>query len=68
MRSVLKKTAEVIIESGNDYLGALKGNQSGLLAGVKANFQALLNLRMNSLKRKHLYGPLNTPILGDFEL
>ena len=35
-----KKTAEVIIESGNHYLGALKGNQSGLLAAVEANFQA----------------------------
>lgn len=29
----------VILESGNDYLGALKGNQSGLLAAVTANFQ-----------------------------
>ncbi|HEY9782283.1 MAG TPA: hypothetical protein V6D09_19350 [Leptolyngbyaceae cyanobacterium] len=25
--------------SGNDYLGALKGNQSGLLSEAKANFQ-----------------------------
>ena len=30
----------LILESGNDYLGALKGNQSGLLAAVEANFQA----------------------------
>ncbi len=35
-----KKTAQVILESGNDYLGALKGNQSGLLSAVAANFQA----------------------------
>ena len=30
----------VILESGNDYLGALKGNQSGLLAAVETKFQA----------------------------
>jgi predicted transposase YbfD/YdcC len=30
----------VIIESGNHYIGALKGNQSGLLAQVQANFTA----------------------------
>ncbi len=40
MPSAPKKTAQVILESGNDYLGALKGNQSGLLAAVEANFQA----------------------------
>lgn len=40
MPSALKKTAQVILDSGNDYLGALKGNQSGLLAAVAANFQA----------------------------
>ena len=40
MRSAPKKTAEVIVESENDYLGALKGNQSGLLAAVSAHFQA----------------------------
>ena len=34
-----KKTAQTILESGNDYLGALKGNQSGLLAAVKTHFQ-----------------------------
>lgn len=27
-----------MIESQNDYIGALKGNQSGLLAEVEANF------------------------------
>lgn len=30
----------MIIESENDYLGALKGNQSGLLKAVKAHFEA----------------------------
>lgn len=39
MPSAPKKTAQVILDSGNDYLGALKGNQSGLLAAVEANFQ-----------------------------
>jgi hypothetical protein len=40
MRLVPKKTAQTIIDSDNDYLGALKGNQSGLLSAVKSNFQA----------------------------
>ena len=40
MRLAPKKTDETIIDSENDYLGALKGNQSGLLRAVKANFQA----------------------------
>lgn len=39
MLSAPKKTAQAIIDSNNDYLGALKGNQSGLLQAVKANFQ-----------------------------
>ncbi len=30
----------MIVESCNDYIGALKGNQSGLLAEVQANFTA----------------------------
>lgn len=30
----------MIIDSGNDYLGALKGNQSELLSAVAAQFQA----------------------------
>jgi len=30
----------VIIESENDYLGALKGNQSGLLKAVETHFEA----------------------------
>jgi predicted transposase YbfD/YdcC len=40
MRLAPKKTAQTIIDSNNDYLGALKGNQSGLLNAVTANFQA----------------------------
>lgn len=39
MRSTPKKTCQQIVESHNHYLGALKGNQSGLLKEVKANFQ-----------------------------
>lgn len=39
MPSAPKKTATAIIDSHNDYIGALKGNQSGLLAAVVANFQ-----------------------------
>jgi len=39
MPSVPKKTCQVIVQSGNDYLGALKGNQSGLLKAVERNFQ-----------------------------
>jgi len=30
----------VILETGNDYLGALKGNQSGLLKAVETYFEA----------------------------
>jgi predicted transposase YbfD/YdcC len=40
MPSAPKKTAQAIVESGNDYLGALKGNQSGLLKAVETHFQA----------------------------
>lgn len=39
MPSAPKKTAQTIIDSGNDYLGALKGNQSGLLESVQTHFQ-----------------------------
>lgn len=38
--STQTKTAQVIIESENDYLGALKGNQSGLLKAVETHFDA----------------------------
>jgi predicted transposase YbfD/YdcC len=40
MLSAPKKTAQTIIKSQNDYLGALKGNQSGLLDAVQVHFQA----------------------------
>jgi predicted transposase YbfD/YdcC len=40
MPSAPKKTAQTIIDSENDYLGALKGNQSGLLTAVATQFQA----------------------------
>lgn len=39
MPSAPKKTAQTIIDSDNDYLGALKGNQSALLAAVQTHFQ-----------------------------
>ena len=39
MRLTPKKTCQQIIESQNHYLGALKGNQSGLFDEVQANFQ-----------------------------
>ena len=39
MQSTLKKSCQQIVESENHYLGALKGNQSGLLREVKASFQ-----------------------------
>lgn len=39
MRLTLKKSCQLIVESHNHYLGALKGNQSGLLKEVKATFQ-----------------------------
>lgn len=32
--------AQTIVESRRHYLGALKGNQAGLLAAVQAHFQA----------------------------
>jgi predicted transposase YbfD/YdcC len=35
----------VILDSGNHYLGALKGNQSGLLQAVAAHFQAEQTIR-----------------------
>lgn len=39
MPSTPKKSCQQIVESHNHYLGALKGNQSGLLKEVKTNFQ-----------------------------
>lgn len=38
MRLTHKKTCELITESGNHYLGALKGNQGGLFKEVQQQF------------------------------
>ncbi len=38
MPSAPKKTAQLIVESGNHYLGALKGNQGNLFKDVQAHF------------------------------
>ena len=51
MPSILKKTVQLIVDSGNDYLGALKGNQPGLLADVKANFK--VEQTVTSLDKGH---------------
>lgn len=40
MRLAPKKTCQLIVDSGNHYLGALKGNQGNLFKSVKANFVA----------------------------
>ena len=40
MRLVLKKTCRLIVESGNHYLGALKGNQGNLHQSVQVHFVA----------------------------
>ncbi len=39
MRSTPKKTCQQIIESGNHYLGALKGNHGKFLEALQQNFQ-----------------------------
>ncbi|MEG4172584.1 MULTISPECIES: ISAs1 family transposase [unclassified Microcoleus] len=49
MQSVQKKTAPAIVDSGNDYIGALKGNQSGLLEAVQSNFQAIQTHESNNV-------------------
>ena len=33
-----KKTCQLIVDSGNHYLGALKGNQGNLLKDVETHF------------------------------
>ncbi|MBE9119225.1 ISAs1 family transposase [Lusitaniella coriacea LEGE 07157] len=40
MQSAPKKTCQLIVDSGNHYLGALKGNQGNLFKSVQANFVA----------------------------
>jgi predicted transposase YbfD/YdcC len=47
--STQKKTAQVIVDSGNDYIGALKGNQSGLLEAVQANFKSIQTHESNNV-------------------
>lgn len=54
MPSAPKKTAQTIIDSGNDYLGALKGNQSGLLQAVETHFHCCYFGR-------ELFAPKNSP-------
>jgi hypothetical protein len=39
MRLTLKKSCQQIVESGNHYLGALKGNHAGLLNDIVTHFQ-----------------------------
>ncbi len=38
MQLIHKKTCQLIIDSGNDYIAALKGNQLNLFKEVKTNF------------------------------
>ena len=40
MRSTPKKTCEQIIDSGNHYLGALKGNHGNFFNAIESNFQS----------------------------
>lgn len=47
--STQKQTAQIIIESGNDYIGALKGNQSGLLEAVQENFEPIQTHESNDV-------------------
>ncbi len=39
MRLIPKKSCQQIVESGNHYLGALKGNHAGLLNDIVTHFQ-----------------------------
>lgn len=40
MRSTPKKTCQQIVDSGNHYLGALKGNHGNFFEALKQNFQS----------------------------
>ncbi len=40
MPSTPKKTCQQIVDSGNHYLGALKGNHGNFFKALKLNFQA----------------------------
>jgi hypothetical protein len=39
MPLIPQKTCQLIIDSSNDYIAALKGNQPNLLKDVKTNFK-----------------------------
>jgi len=49
--STLKKTCQQIIDSGNHYLGALKGNHGNFFKALKANFDA--EAHINSVETGH---------------
>ena len=51
MRSTPKKTCQQIIDSGNHYLGALKGNHGKFFEALKQNFQA--DAQVHSIERGH---------------
>ena len=51
MHSTLKNTCQQIIDSGNHYLGALKGNHGNFFKAIKQNFQT--EAHMNSVETGH---------------
>lgn len=51
MLSTPKKTCQQIIDSGNHYLGALKGNHGKFFKAIKENFQS--EAHINSVGTKH---------------
>ncbi len=51
MHSTPKKTCKQIIESGNHYLGALKGNHGNFCKALKQNFQT--EAHINSVETGH---------------
>ncbi|MDZ8258874.1 MAG: hypothetical protein RMY63_10695 [Nostoc sp. ChiQUE01b] len=51
MLLIHKKTCELIINSGNDYIAALKGNQPSLFRDVKTNFT--LELTYKQINKGH---------------
>lgn len=46
MPSTPKKTCQQIIDSGNHYLGALKGNHGNFLKALKQNFQSVAHVNL----------------------
>lgn len=51
MRSTPKKICQAIIESGNHYLGAIKGNHGNFFKTIKAHFQPQEHI--NTVERGH---------------